>query len=169
MRFLNAERLTTSFVLHRSPVMSPLLLIPVSGWSHWGPESKLTCPWSINRMNRGSAKRFCKGPDSGYFRLCGPYGCCCNNSALLCCGSIHLDHASMNEYGLYSRGFYLWTLKFEFHVIFVLKYCSFAFPQPLKKKKKKVKPILSLQLAPDGVVGDSWLIPDASGRVRTQT
>lgn len=93
MRFLNAKRLTTSFVLHRSPVMSPLLLIPVYRWSHWGPESKLTCPWSINCMNQGSAKRFCKGPDSEYFRLWGPYGCCCNNWAQLCCQSINLDHA----------------------------------------------------------------------------
>ena len=58
-------------------------------------------------VERGSGNFLCKGPDGKYFRLCGPYTVI--DSAIVV---LELLGACVLV------RFYLWRLKFEFHVIF---------------------------------------------------
>lgn len=78
------------------------------------------------------ANFFYKEPDSKYFRFCGPYWL--GHSHSTCSSKAATD--SMNGWGCVLIKLYLWTLKFEFHIVFsVMKYSSFDFFQPFKNVK----------------------------------
>lgn len=81
---------------------------------------------SFLQLDEGSAIFLCKGPDSEYFWLRGPY-CLYGNYSLCCCRvKMGTDNAEMNEHGCIPA--HLWALKFEFQFFTcheILDFCIF--------------------------------------------
>lgn len=81
---------------------------------------------STSHASQGSASFFRTEPDGKYFRLSGHmvYGI---YSILLCRMKAALDNTYMNEYGPVPIQLNLWTLKFQFHIIFMEYHSLFDF------------------------------------------
>ena len=108
----------------------------------------------VYQIDQELANFFYKGPDNTYFRLCRPYGHWCNHSTLPSYSESSTDNKTMNM-NVFQFRLYLWTLKFEFHIIFMVTKYHSVFSKPLTN----IEPFLahSNTKTRSGLDLDCWL------------
>lgn len=112
--------------------------------------SSCFCFIPLSRLGVGC---FYKGPQSRYFWLWGLYILCCNHSAL------SLWHESVHRQGVKRQDsvpakLYLWTMKFEFYIIFMCHKIFSLPPQPFQT----IKSILTFSMGcTKQILGWIWL------------